>query len=267
MSRDPRRRNRNIGTAKQGHGHDNVHVVPHPRSPGDRSFYQILKKPVRLSRTVAGREVRFAVERPISGFFHHCTVEDIARLLAAVPAADWDGICSIVLRQPTRRQDLLRPVWGRLVFGRQDSGFAGSAIHLDAQNPAAKLRWPISLDPESQLEVRRMAADGHQVVRDRRYWNIRPNLASIRTTQLYRTVLHEIGHFVDRRRWSDSERYFQRGWRERETCAVRYATTIGTELRRNGSIPFDKTYDDDAMRADGLDPQWFGCSAPMPSFT
>ena len=112
-----------------------------------------------------------------------------------------------------------------------------------------------------------MAADGHQVVRDRRYWNIRPNLASIRTTQLYRTVLHEIGHFVDRRRLVDSERYFQRGWRERETCAARYATEIGTELRRNGSIPFDKMHDDDAMRADGLDPQWFGCSALMPSFT
>ena len=43
--------------------------------------------------------------------------------------------------------------------------------------------------------------------------------------------------------------------------------TIGTELRRNGSIPFDKMHDDDAMRADGLDPQWFGCSALMPSFT
>lgn len=45
-----------------------------------------------------------------------------------------------------------------------------------------------------------MAADGHHVVRDRRCWNIRPNVASIRNTQLYRTVLHEIGHFVDRRR-------------------------------------------------------------------
>ena len=38
-------------------------------------------------------------------------------------------------------------------------------------------------------------------------------------------------------------------------------------VAENGSIPFDKTYDDDAMRADGLDPQWFGCSALMPSFT
>lgn len=254
MSRDPRRRNRNIGTARQGHGRDNLHVVP---SSSDQPFHQVLNKPVRFSRTVAGGEIRFAVERPIRGFFHHCTVEDIVRLLAVVPPADWEEIRSIVLRQPTRRQNLLRPVWGRVVFGRQDLDWAGSAIHLDAQNPTEKIRWPISLHPETRLEIRRMAADGHQVVRDRRYWNIRPNSSSIRNTQLYHTLLHEIGHFRDRRRWSDSERYFRRCWRERETRAARYATTINTELRRNGLIPFDRMQDDETMRADGLDPQWF----------
>lgn len=261
MTWDPRRRNRTIGTARRGRGQDNVHVVPDPRSGGDRSFYRILQNPVRLSRTVAGREIRFAVEPPIRGFFHHCTVEDLVRLLSAVPVADWDGIRSLVLRQPTRRQNLLRPVWGRLVFGRPAPGYAGSAIHLDAQSPAERTRWPVSLDPESRLELRRMAADGHHVVRDRRCWSIRPNEDSIRSTQLYRTLLHEIGHFADLCRWPDPDRYFQRSWREREARAARYAHTVGAELRRNGVIPFDRIRDEEAMRAGGLDPRCCGSAS------
>ena len=255
--RDPRRRNRNAGTAKHSHGRDNLHVVPQPRSHGDRSFYRILTNPVRLTRTIAGREILFSVEPPIRGFFHHCTVEDITRLLTAVPADDWDGIQRIVLQQPTRRQNLLRPVWGRLVFGADGLGTAGSAIHIDAQNPAEKTRWTTSLDPDSRREMRALAADGHHVVRDRRHYDVRPNADAVRVTQLYRTLLHEIGHFVDRRRWPTAERHFQRSWREREAYAARYAHTAGTELRRNGMIPFDRIRDEDAMRADGIDPRWF----------
>jgi hypothetical protein len=40
-------------------------------------------------------------------------------------------------------------------------------------------------------------------------------------------------------------------------AADRYAMALRTELERRGAIPFDRIQDDVAMRADGLDPQWF----------
>ena len=53
--RDPRRRNRNDGTARRGHGQDNRQVIPQPHLYGDRSFFHVLKDPVRCSRTIRER--------------------------------------------------------------------------------------------------------------------------------------------------------------------------------------------------------------------
>ena len=253
---DPRRRNRNIGTPRAGHGQNNMYVVPHPRWYSDRPFSDTLKNPVRTARTIGGRVIQFFVEAPIRQFLHHCTVEDVVRLLAVVPPDDWMGIRIIVLRQPTRKQNLLNPVWGRLRFRMSAFGVTGSAIQLDALDPTERLRWGTSLDPEGQREIRRLAADGHQVVRRHRTWIIQPNMAAIRSSQLFRTMLHEIGHFVDWRRWS-AERYSQRSWHEREAFAFRYANTLGEELREAGLIPFESIGDHQAMRRDGLNPKWF----------
>ena len=48
-------------------------------------------------------------------------------------------------------------------------------------------------------ELDRLRADGHSVRLDRRHWLIEPNAAALRHTQLFRTLLHEIGHHVDYR--------------------------------------------------------------------
>ena len=166
-------------------------------------------------------------------------------------------LLAIVFRQPTRKQDLLRPVWGRLVFETQVSGITGSAIHLDAQDPRQEIRWNPSLAPDEQNELSALTADGHRVARTRRWWSILPTLDSTRTTQLYRTLLHEIGHYVDWCR-TTPELYFRRPLQERERSAHRYAMTLRTTLEQRGAIPFDRVQDDVAMRADGLDPGWFG---------
>ena len=107
----------------------------------------------------------FLVEPPTRGCCYACTVEDVARLLSGVPLDDWAGISAIVFRQPTRKQDLLRPVWGRLVFDAQVPGITGSAIHLDAQDPRQEIRWSPSLAPDEQKELSALAADGHRVAR------------------------------------------------------------------------------------------------------
>ena len=202
----------------------------------------------------------FFVEPPTRDCRYACTVEDVATLLSEVPLDDWAGVSSIVFRQPTRKQALLRSVWGRVVFDTQEAGITGNAIHLDAQDPRQEIRWSRSLDPDHQLELSRLAADGHRVVRSHRWWSIRPTLDSTRTTQLYRTLLHEIGHHVDWCR-TTPELYFRRPLAERERSAHRYAMTLRTKLEQRGVIPFARIRDQAAMRVDGLDPRWFPAMA------
>jgi len=76
--------------------------------------------------------------------------------------------------------------------------------------------------------------------------------ASIRATQLYRTLLHEIGHWVD---FSEkvlapaalvrgehgllSEAYFSRTYEERESFAHTYAEARAAHLIKFGVIPFE----------------------------
>ena len=255
--RDPRRRNRNDGTARRGHGQDNRQGIPQPHGHGDRSFFHVLKDPVRCSRTIRERTIGFFVEPPTRDCCYACTVEDVARLLSDVPLDDWAGISAVVFRQPTRKQDLLRPVWGRLVFDTQESGITGSAIQLDAQDPRQEIRWSPSLGPDHQKELSALVADGHRVLRSCRWWSIRPTLDSIRATQLYRTLLHEIGHHVDWCR-ATPKLYFRRPLDERERSAHRYAMTLRMELERRATVPFERIRNDAAKRDDGLDPRWFG---------
>jgi hypothetical protein len=74
---------------------------------------------------------------------------------------------------------------------------------------------------------------------------------AIRATQLYRTLLHEIGHWVD---WLLkveqpaakqsvpyevlSDRYFARPFQEREQFAHRYASAMRERLMKAKRIPF-----------------------------
>lgn len=210
---------------------------------------------MRCLRTIRERRTWFFVEPPTRDSYYACTVDDVARLLSEVPFDDWAGI-AIVFRQPTRKQDLLRPVWGRIAFDTTVSGITGSAIHVDAQDPRQEIQWSPSLGPDDQKELSALAADGHRVARSRRWWSIRPTMDSTRATQLNRTLLHEIGHHVDRR-GATSDLYLRRPLQERERSADRYAIALRKERERRGAIPFDRIRDDAAMRADGLDPQWF----------
>lgn len=266
---NPTRRNRNIGTAKQGHGQDNRLVIP-TGWPDDRVFSEVLVDPVVVPRSVGGSELTFLVEAPREGSFHACTVEDVCWVLQFVPPVHLNGIDLIVLRQPTRKQELLRPVWGRMGYyaalGRRAEGrrWWGPAIFLEAQT-GRPIRWSASLSPDSEAELERLRADGHAVTRERRGWRIEPTPASIRETQLHRTLLHELGHWAD---WYEAvvapardlaerehlARVFRtRSHRTKEDFAHRYAAEVVARVARLGRQPSDV----ERMRADGLDPAWF----------
>lgn len=254
---NPVRRSRNIGQAKQGHGQNNRLVIP-DICADHRIWTERLGPHVVIRRTVNGREAVFVVEDTFGGCRHHCTVDDVARVLAAVPLSDWDELDTFVLRQSTKKQRLLRPAWGRLYYsadlglpGRKAVRF-GPAVVLEAIDCDAKLEWSTSLDPDDQQELERLREDGHRVEREGRRHRILMTSESVRVTQLYRTLLHEIGHWVD---WLEKverrldagrenydelrDAYFARPRDEREAYAHRYAGETRERLARFGLIPFE----------------------------
>jgi hypothetical protein len=128
----------------------------------------------------------------------------------------------------------------------------GPIIFLDAIQVNKPLIWRTSLDQYDSLELDRLRADGHDVQRLGQKFSISVTVSSARNTQLYRTLLHEIGHWFD---WlskveeptvkgSDWETlardYFARPKAEREAFAHRYAHCKRMLLEDAGLIPFDR---------------------------
>lgn len=230
---------------------------------GRRKYWEVLKNARQLVRRIHGREVRFFVEPARPGWTHPCTVDDLVRVLGAIPADDLGDIGAIVLRQPTRKQAILRPVWGRLAHFAEIGAYSGPAIILDSQEDVA-IRWGRSLDPDDAAELGRLRSDGHAIEETKRGFVVRPTLDSCRATVLYRTLLHEIGHRVDRRDYSErgqDDAYDQRPAREREAFAHRYAERVATGLRARRVIPFARIIDRLSVTRDNLDPNWFGSTA------
>src|SRR5262245_45158558 len=128
---NPTRRNRNQGTAKRGHGQDNRMVVP-CSSRTTRPFYDQLRDPIIVMRGIP-TPLKFYVEPPREDCRHACSIDDIAHLLRRLPSDHVKSLVAIVLRQPTRKQAMLRPVWGRMLYSRDDGIRNGPAIFLEAQ--------------------------------------------------------------------------------------------------------------------------------------
>lgn len=202
--------------------------------------------------------MQFVIETNALGCVHSCTVSDVLRILEALPQSNLVGLRTFVFRQPTRKQLVLSPVWGRLLYDSEISTAngkilaTGPVIFLDAVQVDKMIVWSTSLDPERSQELDRLRNDGHNVQRSGHRFDISITASSARNTQLYRTLLHEIGHWVD---WlskveepvarggdrDDLETtYFARPKSEREAFAHRYADTQRKILEANGIIPFDQ---------------------------
>lgn len=262
---NPTRRNRNQGTAKRGHGQNNRMVVPCAWRSG-RAFYEMLRDPVIVTRGIP-TPLKFYVEAPRADCRHACSIDDIVHMLRRLPTDHVGSIVAIVLRQPTRKQEMLRPVWGRILYSRNEGTRRGPAIFLDALPVALRWLLPRSKRPEDERELERLREDGHRVTRERKGWRIEGAADAIRATQLYRTLLHEIGHHVDRleffARHKDSaadEQFAARPHVEREDAAHRYADTWAATLRADRAIPFASIVKE-GLRSEGIDPTWFGAAA------
>ncbi len=265
---DPTRRNRNLGTARSGHGQDNRLVIASPRDD-PRPFWSRLGPHATVARTIWGRPVTFLVEPARASSVHACTVDDLFHMLELFPS-DWYWVRLFILRQPKRKEQTLRSAWGRLAYGVEIGQHRGPAVILEAVDLSRSRRWPKSLAPHDVEELERLRADGHRITTTRHGHLIHTDLTAARATQLYRTLPHEIGHWVDyqdkvimasgRDGTSEgelSDRYFQRPAAEREAFAHRYADTLSARLRARGQIPFERILDPDQLRHDGLRPMDF----------
>ncbi len=261
--RNPTRRNRNIGTAKQGHGQDNEMVVPQSWHT-DRLAQETIGNFKKVEKRLAGRNLTFFVEENSGGCEHSCSVLDVCRIFENIPYADWAGLETVVFRQPTKKQRLLNPVWGRMYYFAQIGQRVGKhiaegpAIFLEAMPTESKIVWSTSLNPERASELQRLEQDGHTLERAGKKQYVYTNATAIRQTQLFRTVTHEVGHWVDYlekvERPGDKgiepydileDRYFARPKQEREAFAHRYADELGDRLKAIGVIPFERIEDNE----------------------
>lgn len=257
-----RRRNRNIGTAKSGHGQDNKMCIP-DRSIGMKwiRFHERLDNPVALTRSIGDREIVILVEPVQPGFFHACTPDDIATVLRLLPQKDTEGIDLVVLRQPKRKEQILNSVWGRLQYYSEIQQYCGVAIYIEAQPIDCILYWDKSLSPDAAQELERLVEDGHQVISERRRYVLYMNSESIRATQLYRTLPHEVGHYVDYLNNTadneDSELFWSKPSQDKEAFAHRYAREFWGREKSVGSIPFQRILNEESLTAEGLSVSWF----------
>ncbi|ABF42570.1 hypothetical protein Acid345_3569 [Candidatus Koribacter versatilis Ellin345] len=269
VMRNPTRRNRNIGTAKSGHGQNNRLTIPRPHHGGN-VYWERIEKATKVKREVSGQTVHFFVQPTLADYVHACTIDDIVHLLSHVPPADWETLCAIVLRQPRRKEETLSPVWGRLAYAADLVNahgtllYQGPAIVLEAHHPTGAWEFGRNLDPDDLKELERLQRDGHRLRTEHGKHIFENTVESCRTTQLHRTLLHEIGHWVDYlekvERPADSgldweqlnDRYHQRPSREKEDFAHRYADQMAKELSDFGVIPFARVLDSESLSRDGL---------------
>lgn len=202
---------------------------------------------------VHGQTITVVSEQLRKGSVYPCAPTEACAVLECLPAADIAGIGLVVLRQPTRKQDILIPAWGRMHWCVEFRGYTGPAIALDAVDlDWPRLRWSRSLSPDQDKELGRMRQFGFAVTETRRSYEILLTPEHMRRWVLGRSLPHEVGHWVDfRRRVLDPlgaistpdvyntqgyedllSRWWGRPHREREQFADRYADEAQPRIER-----------------------------------
>ena len=227
-------------------------------------FYERLENYHIVERTVQDHAFRFVVEETRETCIHSCTIEDLCQLLSLIPMAHYGALSLIILRQPKRKEELLNPVWGRLIYSFEFEENHEPAIILEAIDLNEQLKRPKRQSLEEQREFKRLQQDGHAFVENKRHFTAKLQLDSSRETQLFRTLPHEFGHYVHycqvvetpgeeglnwNQRW---EQYHALPGEEKERFAHQYADRFNQQLRREGLLPFPRILDEDQIQKDGL---------------
>jgi len=265
---NPTRRNRNIGTEKSGHSQNNKFVVP-DRWSDYKVFWERLVSPVACPVAIKGHKLNILVEPPSRGSVHSSTPQDIIRVLGLVTQEHLKEIDVVVLRQPKRKEEILRPVWGRFVYYADLGKYSGPGVYLEAMQTNTVIKWGNKLTPFYEKELNALEADGHEIERVKRGYNVKTTPTSVRSTQLFRTLPHEIGHAVDYLEHSvnssnnattetESE-YIREKFKSKPALdKEEYANRFAREFYDQNSdvLPFDRIFDKQELEKMGLNPVW-----------
>ncbi|MFP3591011.1 hypothetical protein [Chryseobacterium sp. SIMBA_038] len=250
---NPTRRNRNIGTENQGFGQNNKLKISIPYGTL-LSFYERIEKYQKEIRVINDHEFLFVVEETRENSIHSCSVNDLVKIIQQIPSEDYGNLKFIILRQSKRKEEIISSVWGRLVYSYEFENEYFPAIILDTIDLNKKIIWPRKQSIEDQKEFERLKKDGHIFNENKREFiaDLKPNPS--RNTQLYRTLLHEFGHYVhylevvERPGNEDEEHelkearndfYFSLPKVEKEKFAHKYADNLKARLLQEKIIPFE----------------------------
>lgn len=252
---NPIRRNRNIGTENQGFGQDNRLVIPESWHDS-KIFYERLESPIMIERKIHNKIFLFLVEPTLKDFKHACTIDDIEQMIRFLAVPDVLYIDLFVLRQPTRKQTILNYPWGRFSFYYEADQCTGRAIVLESQQLNKPIKRSKSLSPDQTKEIDRLRNDGHLIEINKREIVINTSIKSCRNTQLYRTIPHEVGHYVDYLK-SGEEKYDSKTQAEKESYAHRYADNFKESMIKLKNLPFPRILNKKSLMRDKLKLEWF----------
>jgi hypothetical protein len=162
----------------------------------------------------------FIVEKTLKGYQHPCTISEIASLVKKLPHKDLEGLVFVVFHQPTRKEEISSPRWAAFNPEYSFGDIAGPVIFLEAINPSRQLKWKTSLTTEDQKELEFLQHEGHKITHEKKQILISMDIPSVKNTQLQRSFLHELGHYVDYKKNPDT---FSRKTRsQKEAFAHKY---------------------------------------------
>ncbi|HWD88900.1 MAG TPA: hypothetical protein VG367_12280 [Mucilaginibacter sp.] len=176
---------------------------------------------------------------------------DIEKIIENIPPSDYGSLRLIVLRQPKKKEAIISPVWGRLIYSYEFENDYYPAIIIEAIDYSKKFYWNKSQSPEDQKEFERLKKDGHRFVENKKEFVSTFEIENVRNTQLYRTLLHEFGHYVqylevvetqneDYETWKKNfEMYLKIPKTEKEKYANKYADGLFEKFQTEKLIPFD----------------------------
>ncbi|WP_159664882.1 hypothetical protein [Andreprevotia sp. IGB-42] len=165
-----------------------------------------------------------------------------------------------MLRQRTRKQDILAPAWARAHFAFDIDRYSGTAILIEAQS-LVSLAWSNHVTVEQERELARLQSDGHLITRSRRKVELTPNVPAMRNTVLFRSMLFEIGNHIDFARTGPDE-WQRRPASQKKDFAHRHASECYQRLSRAGHVPFAAIIDAASLAQDGLRREWFAFEEP-----
>ncbi len=269
---NPTRRNRKIGTEDSGYSKDNKLVIP-DRWSEDKIFWERLSNPVKIPLKVKNHKITMFVEPTKHGYIHASTPNDILKILELIPKEHLQEIEIVVLRQPKEKEEILKPVWGRFVYYADLGKYTGAGVYLEAMKVGTEFTWGEKLTPFDAKELKALEKDGHKVEKIKRGYLVRTTPETVRNTQLFRTLPHEIGHAVDYLVNSiipsieatneiESERitnaFFSKPSLDKEEFANRYSREFYSKNLKKQILPFPRIIDEEFLNNLDLDLKWFG---------